>query len=174
MLKRKTISSTKKASAMKALQAASDPIGSMEDLAKNFTRSDLSPYTMQEAFKLFCEQARRAFAGSARALHLKHPAIPFLKKAADALDRAECLTRMALETCWGQGNDAGGQGRVYRETCGAALLSFVSESGRWMERAQDAIDSGEIQTGWTAALVNVEGLPESAKLQISRAEAPRG
>lgn len=144
--------------ALDTLGRTYEALNAIEEIAKNLeAMKDLDSISFAYAIGAMCDRGRDIYADAADDLaHLRHPAIPFLRKAADALDYAETITKMSR-----QDDCLGG---LARRTLRKSILAFMAESGRWSERAREALGEPGPYTGWTDDLLHIEGLPEGARL----------
>ena len=88
------------------------------------------------------------FKDAVQLLPTKHPAKGFIRNAETALRHASELAQCAGDQ----------QPKERAVTFSRALLGFVRDAGRWMERAELALDSKAILCGWLDADDYVEGM----------------
>lgn len=142
---------------------AYESLYALENIGLKYEQSTFDVSAIYLSVQGLCNQVRSNYAKAADHIaHLRHPAVPFLRKAADSLDRVEFIMQMANKST---GDDESKQSRAFRATVGKAILAFTSESARWMERAEIALgQSGML--GWLQDLMHVEGLPRDGEAQF--------
>lgn len=149
-----------KKSALASIGAAHMSIYALVDYGKNYAALPIDAETAYSSIVAHCDTAREAFADAADALaRSKHPAIVFLRKAADALVDAERIAGLQSEYVIGGPEELHILAhRTYGKIVGKALLSFTLEAARWMERAEEALGDHS-PCGWLA-LDDVPGFPD--------------
>lgn len=147
------------AKALRHIAGTHTPLYTLQSLAKAYPKghSELDAADLARVVSPLCEKAREAYAEAVDVLASgKHPAIPFLRKAADALDKLESFCEMAGAS---SDNERSNPRQVFLVTVRSGMLSFISESGRWMERAEEALGESP-NVGWIDGPMEIEGLPE--------------
>jgi hypothetical protein len=132
----------------------------LEALGENYATSKdpVDIYAVRKSAGALCDGARDQYAEAADVLaHLRHEAIPFLRKASDALD---CLEQLLEDADYSDQGAKDKPSRLFCITIGKAMLAFVSEAGRWMERAEEALGADGPLCGWIDGFMHVDGLPD--------------
>ena len=118
---------------------------SLETLGEAAERMPIDLSTFNDTVEGLCDRARKVFAEVSTTLPEGHAARDFLKKASAALDVLEGFAWMAYQ------GPEGDQRKVSvstRRILGRGILAFTGEAGRWMERAELAIDPTHIACGY--------------------------
>jgi hypothetical protein len=144
--------------AVKVLENAHSDVFALEDLAKNAQAIGFQTYLVERTCRQLCKALCDNFDAARAELPKAHPAQAFLKKATAAVHDLCYITEHFSHD---SGTDA-----VTLAAAGRAMLGFVRDAGRWMERAELAIEGGGFFSGWLD-FSNVEGLegykPESGE-----------
>jgi hypothetical protein len=121
------------ATATHAMGYAHIPILTIEDFAKDVMgRINFAAIGSHLIVSLLADKSRDSLAEAADALaEFKHPAIPFLRQAADALDCAEKVADMASETNADKAD----------KTLARAILTFAVSARTALDSAEKLLDS---------------------------------
>jgi hypothetical protein len=141
----------------------------IESIGKGYSQNAKTDVlAVRHSVRALSEEIRGKYCDAADALaHLKHPASEMLHKACDALDYLQFIVTMADYSSDG---NRPGQSRMFRVAIGRVILSFVSEAGRWMERATEALGDKGPHCGWLDGLMCVEGVPEDSFRRLDAQE----
>lgn len=172
-LGKKTSKPMTEAAAIKAAlnaitKGAHGAIYSLLDFGEGFEHSRFTQETSHMLAAALCDQGRDAFADAADSIaHLKHPAIKFLRRAADALDDAERITQALAQIVEGGGGNEFYRGvqRRYGRVAGKAIHAFTLEAARWMERAEDELSDAAC-CGFLGVL-SIPGFPDDEFFRIT-------
>ncbi|OAI51708.1 hypothetical protein AYO46_07465 [Betaproteobacteria bacterium SCGC AG-212-J23] len=112
----------------------------LEELAKNAQTLGFESYFVEVSCRHLCNAVCDNFDAARSALPKSHAARDFLKKATAAVHDLCYITEH-----FSRDSDAD---EVTRAAAGRAMLGFTSDAGRWMERAELALNSDSFFSGW--------------------------
>lgn len=155
------------------LGSAHTRLYSLATLGENAERMPIDLSTFNDSVEGLCDKARAVFTEAGSMLPEGHAAQDLLKKACVALDVLEGFAFMAYQ---GPEGDKSKASVSTRRILGRGIVAFTGEAGRWMERAELAIDPNDCTVGYLQDGYMIEGgegmtLPRPEKKQDTKEQS---